>query len=139
MLFRSDQSAPIYQCLLRLYPGTRLTEWQIRFPAALFGWLSIPAAWLFARSLFGPLAASTSVLWIACSPWLVYHSREARPYTLFVFFATTSMFLFHRLLNRGGLWVLMGFVTSTVLSIYSHYFGFAILGAQLLLWIAESR
>ncbi|MFO0949517.1 MAG: glycosyltransferase family 39 protein [Planctomycetota bacterium] len=133
-----DQSAPLYQLLLRPFVGNAyLTEWQLRAPAAIFGFLSIPAGWLLARALFGRAIAAPVVLLIAFNPWLVYHSREARTHSLHLLLATLSIFFFYRMMIRGRVLSIVGYVVATVLMVHAHYFGFATIALQWLFWGAD--
>lgn len=133
-----DQSAPLYQLLMRPFVGnTYLTEWQLRAPAAIYGFLSLPAGWLLARSLFGGAVAGPAVLLLAWNPWLVYHSREARTHTLYLLLATLSILFFHRMLLRPRRTSVLGYVATTILMVHAHYFGFATLAMQWLFWLLD--
>jgi len=62
-------------------PG-RPDELALRLPAALCGWLVVPAVhWAF-REHLGSRAAAAAALLVALSPWHLYWSQNARFYTL---------------------------------------------------------
>ncbi len=118
-----DPQPPLHQLLVRLVTsGEYPPEWAVRGPAVFFGCLAIPAAWWFARNVFGAWAAAVSVLAVAINPMLILHSRDARPYTLFVFTATMSMTFFYRLMNNGQRKDAVGYALFTALMAYSHYY-----------------
>jgi 4-amino-4-deoxy-L-arabinose transferase-like glycosyltransferase len=66
-------------------------EFSYRFPAAVFGTLTVPLLFLVARRFVGRSAALLAALLLALADWHVVTSREARMYSpyLFFFIATT--------------------------------------------------
>lgn len=135
-----DQSAPLYQLLLRAM-GSRgtVSEWAARLPAAIAGLLTMPAAWLLARVVHGPAVAAPTILILAVNPWLIYHAREARPYTLFVLFSVLSMLFFHWLLERRWWGYGILFVLCSMAASLSHFFALLLLAAQGTYWIADRQ
>jgi hypothetical protein len=74
-----------YAVFARLYDwlgSGRPDEHLLRLPAALFGFLVVPAtAWVF-RPWFGRRAAALAAFFVAASGWHLYWSQNARFYTL---------------------------------------------------------
>jgi hypothetical protein len=133
-----DYSAPLYQLILRLViHATCPSEVFMRLPAALFGCLSIAAAWWFARTLFGSRVALFAASVIALNPRMLHYSREARPYSLFTLTSTLSMTFFYRLMRGSGRMNIIGYVLFTILMVYSHYCGFLVFAAQLFYLILD--
>ncbi len=64
------------------YARGRPDETWLRLPAAVFGWLTIPACWWAFRPLFGARVAALAALVVASSGWHLYWSQNARFYTL---------------------------------------------------------
>lgn len=62
--------------------GGRPEELALRAPAALFGWLSIGAAYFALSGWVGKRGAAVAALVVALSPWHLYWSQNARFYTL---------------------------------------------------------
>lgn len=52
-----------------------MTVEAVRYPAAIVGTLTVPLAWLAARSLWGPLAGLTAAVFLAFSFWHIQYSR----------------------------------------------------------------
>jgi len=77
-------------------------------------------------------------IFLATAPFHIYYSQEARMYSLVTFLATASMYFFikiiHELTNYelriNGLY--LGYFISTLCLIYSDYYGFLIVLAQII-------
>lgn len=82
------------------------TEWVLRFPSALFGVLSIPLSYFLFKKIFERDIALLTTIIIAFHPTLIWHSQDARVYSLWLFFSLLSVFL---LINSSSnyLWVLI--------------------------------
>ena len=139
-----DPQPPMYQLLVRLFSGGKLpaedaalSETVMRMPAALFGIAIIPAVWWCARTFVGRVGAGVATLLIALNPLLIHHSRDARPYVLFVFFAVLSITFFYRLCKQGGKLNLAGYVIATVGLFLSHYYAMFIVAAQVVYAAAD--
>src|SRR5438874_5036552 len=65
-----------------------------RFPAAVFGLLTIPLVWAAlrsAREVVARAAPPVAAILLASSPLHVYYSREARAYSLLMFLAAAMI------------------------------------------------
>ena len=82
--------------------GSRPSEAWMRFPAALFGWLTIPATYWAFRPLVGRRVAGVAALVVALSTWQLYWSQNARFYTLAQLLTTLGGGLFLRSLWAGS-------------------------------------
>ena len=72
------------------------SDWWIRFPAAMFGAGCVFLfGWWIAR-IADPVAGLIAALLLAVCPLHVYMSQEARPYTIFFFFALAAILAYHR-------------------------------------------
>ena len=128
---------PLYFLILhfaRLLFGD--SEWALRLPSAVAGWLCIPAIYLLGKKLYsereGIIAALLlSVLWAP-----VYYSQEARPYAVLILLSIlTSYFWWDLMLGlryRGELPKREAacYVVCTVLCAYTHYFGLLLILLQ---------
>ena len=131
LLQQEDYAAPLYELLVRaLDHGTGQPEWVLRAPAFIAGCLCIVAGWWLARSLFGRVVAGLTAFFIAINPIQVAVSYEARPYTFFALFSTLSFLFFHRLMKSGGRLNAVCYVASSLLLVYSHYYGLLCIGAE---------
>jgi hypothetical protein len=52
------------------------SEWSLRLPSVLFGWLAVLATWLAARRLFGARVALLAASALAVSFWSIFYSRQ---------------------------------------------------------------
>lgn len=80
------------------------SEWSVRMPAVVFGVLSVPTLYWFARFGLSRIASIGAALLLACSYHHIFFSQNARGYTGYVFFALLSTGLFLRGLRDGRLW-----------------------------------
>ena len=124
LLQQVDYSAPLYQIVLRLLGCHAASpEWLLRLPAFVAGILCVAAAWWLARMLFGPIVAGLTGAFVAINPMQVAISYQARPYTFYVLFSILSIAFIARLVRYGGGVNVAGYSLSSVLLLYSHYYG----------------
>src|SRR5688572_7374429 len=62
----------------------------VRWLSAVLGVLTLPVFHGLTRRLFGWRAALLATAWLACSPYHVYYSQEARNYALLVLLTVAS-------------------------------------------------
>jgi uncharacterized membrane protein len=119
----TDNHPPLY--FLLLWATVRLIgsgQLAVHVPTIIAGTLLVPAIYLTGRELFdrrtGLLAAGLSTI----GPLLVWYSQEARPYALFMLFATLAVWAQLRIIRdgRNRYWALYGALTVALL--YTHYF-----------------
>jgi len=103
-----------------------------RFPAALFGLLTIPLIFLITRAI-DERAAIVAALLLAISPLHVYYSREARPYGLLIFLTAVLLLA----LLRG--WRRIAVVAVIALLYTSAPAAPVIAAAAVAAWIARDR
>ena len=132
LLWQQDYSAPLYQLSLRPFLDSDTPPvWLLRAPAIVFSLASMVAAWFLVKRLFSRSAAVITVAFIAMSPLYAAQSVQARPYTMFTFFSIASMLAFLALLeSRPRRWSTAAYLAATVLLVYSHYYGFLVIAAQ---------
>lgn len=128
----SETLHPLYY--LTLAGWVRLagdSPWALRFPSVLFGSLAVVvyAVILYQVSRWRTLAFG---LLLIISPFLVWYSRDARPYPLIMFLTGLHLLFYLRLLAEpsSGKY-LLGVVITGVLSIYSGIFVGMLLMAEL--------
>jgi len=69
------------------------SELLVRFPAFLFGLLSIPLAYFVTRLIADRSVALVSSVFVAFLPVLIQYSQEARPYAIFYFLVLCMLYL----------------------------------------------
>ena len=136
---------PLFYFLLKLWVavGGDSLFWTRLLPA-LFSTLAIVPMVLLGREFnLRPLVINTTVALAAIHPYLLYYSQHVRMYTLLMLCALTSMFVFHTCIRPGKRSELTRFTVLTlvnIVSVYSHYYGWLVIGLEccyLLLWKRE--
>lgn len=118
------------------------SEFGLRFLSAAAGLLAIPVIYQLGRAVFKPSIGLLAAFVFAISPFQVYYSQEARMYALTTLFTSLSMLSFIRLSRRRNPSSLhwLGYLFSTLAAVYTHYYAFIIVGAEVVaLFIAHWR
>jgi 4-amino-4-deoxy-L-arabinose transferase-like glycosyltransferase len=94
----------------------------IRFPALLFGTLTIPLIYKLASACFNKRVGYLAALWLALASIAVYYSQDARPYAMLMFWVLLSFWGLWRAYQTG--WSRYWSVTMVGLTgaALSHYF-----------------
>jgi len=106
------------------------SEYALRFYSLVFGVLTVPLTYRLGKALAGWRVGLIAAMLVATAPFQIWHSQEARMYTLLTAAATTSMWSFVAWLRYGGrrYWLLTVF--GTLWAIAAHYHGVFIIGVQ---------
>jgi 4-amino-4-deoxy-L-arabinose transferase-like glycosyltransferase len=123
---------PLHYLLLHFWmPLAGESEFSVRFVSLFFGLLSVPVIYKLGKALGNARLGLLAALVAAIAPFWVYFSQETRMYTTVTFFSLSAVYFFARIL-RGhrkwiggrqlglGLW--LGYILTTLCSLYSHYF-----------------
>jgi mannosyltransferase len=82
---RSDEHPPLYFLTLRVAQWIfGDSEWALRFPSALAGWLCIPAIYLLGKRLYSEREGIIAALFLAVFWAPIYFSQEARVYSMLI-------------------------------------------------------
>ena len=138
-LFTWDVHPPLYYTLLHLWvdvAGTSVIA--LRFPSIVFGTAAIPLLYVVARRLTSERGATFAAAVGAAAPFWVWHSDEARMYSLLL--ALTLAALWRLFVaceqNTRRQWIVYGLVTAV--SLYSHYFAVLMLPVHAT-WVLMQR
>jgi mannosyltransferase len=137
-----ESTPPLYYVLswawIRLVPST---EVGIRALPALCGVALVPVTYLIARELAPRRAATIAAALVACNPFLVWYSQEARAYSLLALLSAIALVLFIRVLKRPSARLYAGWAFVSALALATHYFAafLAVPEAVILLWAAPRR
>lgn len=131
---RTEATPPLYYVLA--WGWTRifgLGELGVRSLSVLLGLALTVVAWFLARELFSRRSALIAAALVACNPFLIWYSQEARAYELFALTAGLSLLF---LLRAGGgkPYSLTLWSASSALVLLSHYVG-ALLVAVEAVWL----
>jgi mannosyltransferase len=105
------------------------SEWALRLPSAIAGWLCIPAIYLLGKKLYSEHEGVTAALLVAVLWPTIYYGQEAAPYTLLILLSILTSYFWWDLMTglryrgelpkREAIW----YVACAVLCAYTHYFG----------------
>lgn len=102
---------PFYYWIQKPWTGVAgQSEWALRFPSVVGAMLATALLVVVARKLFDRRTALVSGLFLACSPYFVKWSQQARVYPLLVALSLVATLLLLRALERGSrpAWALYG-------------------------------
>ncbi|HLL99479.1 MAG TPA: hypothetical protein VK400_00355, partial [Pyrinomonadaceae bacterium] len=122
---------PLFYVLLKLWVGVTGGEtlfWLRLFPV-FFSLLALAPFILLCRELrLSPATVALALTFFAVNGSLIKYAQEIRMYSLLLFFALVSYWLFARFLNSGkGLIFLL---IANVLLVYTHYFGWFVVFSE---------
>ncbi|MEI7662015.1 MAG: glycosyltransferase family 39 protein [Bacteroidota bacterium] len=104
----------------------------VRFLSVVFSSLTASVIFLTGKKFFSTGTAIAGALIFTFSLFHVSFSHEARVYSLFVLLTALSLYYFLSLVNRPGSWKpCVALFLVNLLLIYSHYFGFFVVAAEL--------
>ena len=123
--YLTERTPPLYLLLLHFWVKIfGFSEFSMRFPSALCGFLTIPVMYVFSKSLFDNKVAILSSLFLAISPFHIWYSQEARCFTMTVFLNLLSIVFFLKILRMGNRssWLhRLVYVSMTCLALYTNY------------------
>lgn len=107
-------------------------EVAVRSLSALIGLLMIPVLYVFATKMVDRGVALTAAALLAGSAFAVHAAQEARMYPLLGLLALGSWYSLHLAVESGKAryWTL--YAVCAALMLYTHYFGFFVVGSQVL-------
>lgn len=106
-------------------------EFVVRFVSVWFGVLGVALLYRLARSLaLSHTTAALGALLLAISPYAVWHSQDARMYSILLALTLASTWLMVEALQRGRLPIWLLYVVVSWLALHTHYFAIFVLAAQ---------
>lgn len=123
--------------------GVGTGEYALRFYSLIFGVLAIPLVYRLGQALGGRRLGLLGALLMTVAPYQIWHSQEARMYTLLTAASAMSMWGFVKLWQGDGRrwwWV---YLVGTIWTLLAHYHGLTVIGIQglflLLTWRRHRR
>lgn len=101
---------------------------QARLLSVIFGTLAIVVLYRLAKYLFDERTALFSCLLLATSQLSIMQAQDGRMYGLVLFLVLSCSYLFVRALDERSFALWCGFTLLAIVLIYTHYFGFLVLG-----------
>lgn len=115
---------PVYFLLLRFWVFFfGIEPVMLRLPSVIFGVLSIYALYRLGREFFSEKVGIYAAFFLALSPFHVYHSQQARHFTLIVFLAICAYYFLLRYKNtHAPKDILLSFIF-VLLTVLTHPYG----------------
>lgn len=131
----NDVHPPLYYILVHFFLLLGNSEIILRLPSMIMGILSVPVLYFITARMFSLKEGLVSSFLLSVSMVHIYYSQEARMYSMLLFLSLCSMYFFYLATedNKKVYWVLFSFFT--VLTIYTHYFGFFIFPIEILFYL----
>jgi uncharacterized membrane protein len=129
--YRTDPHPPLFFLVLHYWFYLfGFNEWSARLLVALIGISSVLAVYLLGKESYNKKAGLIAATIAAFNYFNLYYSQEVRPYILLFLAAALSYTFFLRLIKEQTRKNVIYYSLSSVLLIYSHYFGLFILLSQ---------
>ena len=140
VLTRHDSNMALYYVLLKLWEKMfGESEVAVRSLSALCGALSVPALYLLGRRLFGRTVGVVAGLMLALNAFMVEYAQTARSYALLALLVTLSSYFLTVELELPSTRSRIGYVLTSTLAMYTHYFAGLVLMVHLGTVIALRR
>jgi hypothetical protein len=105
-------------------------EYGLRFFSLIFGVVAVPLTYRLGKDLGDGRLGLIAALLLAVAPYQIWHSQEARMYSLLTAAAALSMWGFIDLWRRGGWRWWLVYVVGSGWAIMTHYHGAVLIGIQ---------
>lgn len=140
-------------CLNLLVRVFGITEFALRYFSIMANIATIPLVYVLARRWLGRDVAMVTTFLAALSPFYVWFSQEARPYTLVLFWSTLAVYALMRGIGRGltqtntektnfisvhlrssasNIWFI-AYILSAAAAVYTHYYAMFLLPFHVIL------
>jgi len=117
---------------LALLKSTGWNEFMLRLPSIVAGIVALVIFPVLVRPLLERRSALIFLMFLAISPFLVFYSRVARPYSMVVAFGFASLMFGYYWLTTGRRAHCVAYVLTGVLAVECHLFAFPAVIAPLL-------
>jgi len=123
----ADIHPPLFYLLLHFCLRLGDSETVMRGLSALVGCLTVPVMYAMGRTLFNRRVGLFSALLLVFSPLHLWYSQEARMYALVTFLTACSVYCLLLMLRSNNRFVRLGYILSTTMALYTHYYAFFVL------------
>ena len=118
---------PLYYVILHFFLYLGKSEFFMRLPSVIFSILCIPLIYKLGKDFFDFRVGLLSAFLLSISPMLYDYAREARMYTLLILLSLLSLYFFFSAIRKNEVKLWIGFIASTSLDIYAHYYAFFVI------------
>ncbi len=120
-------------------PRVRIRGGRCSLPVGVAGTLTVPISYLTARTLANRRAALVTAALVACNPFLLWYSQEARSYALFAALSAAALWMFLQALQRQRRRELWWWAVLSALALATHYFATFLIAPQAVFLVATAR
>jgi len=106
------------------------SEYALRFLSLVFGVIAVPLTYRLGKDLGDSRLGLLAALLMTVAPYQIWHSQEARMYSILTAASVMSMWGFVNLWQRGGWRWWLVYVVGTEWAIMVHYHGVVLIGIQ---------
>lgn len=131
----TDVHPPLHHAMVWLLvriAGT--SEAVVRSPSIVAGALLVPAVFGLANVLYGRRTGLIAGALVCVAPFAVWYSQEARMYSLFMLFATLSLWAQVAAIQGGGRWAWIAYAVTTAAMAWTQWFALVPIAAQQLVF-----
>lgn len=132
----SGNNPPLYEIMLHFWIDLfGISEFSVRFPSLIFSGASVFFMYQIGKKYLNEKIAIYACLIFILSNYQLSFAHEARTYALLGLLSLASVYYYLGIVidkEGGSRKQLIGYIIATALLVYSHYFGFFIIVAQLL-------
>ncbi len=136
-----DVHPPLYNLLLHFWViifGTNVIF--SRSLSLLFFLLTLPALFVLAKEAANNRSvAYLTVILFSLSPFVLWFSQETRMYMLFTFIGTLNQIFFLRVFRSETKTSKVGYVLTTIVGLYTHYFFLLLIFTEVLYFLFKKR
>ncbi len=117
-----DMHPPVYHYVSYFWAQAAGSgEFALRYISVFAGTLSVAATYTLGRRLAGRRAGMLSALLMACAPFAVYYSQEARPYIMALLWCVLAAYVLLRALQRPTRLAWAGYGVMSFLAAFTLY------------------
>jgi mannosyltransferase len=133
-MLKTENNPPLFFLILHFWIKIfGISAFSVRFLPLLFGSITAPLIYLTGRRFITAQSGLIAALIFTFSNYHLAFSHEARVYSLFALLTCLSMYFFLAIIQKPGkIYNLYLFILADVLLLYSHFFGFFVIGIQLI-------
>lgn len=137
---QTDAHPPLYYLLLHFWIKIfGDSDFSIRFPSVIFGFLAVLAVYKFCFEFWSKEVALMSSPLMGISTFQVFYSQEARMYSLLCLLSILSFFYFMKILKEGRFKFYILYSVVNVFLVYTHLYSFFVLFAHMVYVIFAER
>lgn len=128
---QQEPHPPLYNLVLHFWgQATGNGVFAVRYFSLIFGVVSVPLAYAMGRRLLSPATGLLAAVLMAASPFQVWHSQDARMYTLVTALVLVASIAYLKGLAQPSAVTWGVYVVAIVLGTYAHHFTVLVLVAQ---------